>query len=315
MFTLFDLAAPEELGIHQFQDPGLLGESTEKSRGIIYTQKAGFLDLAHVRLAIDWSHYFQEQVQQAMLNFDTHITLSGMDATRYHLKFNYPAQWRAVTPIQKAALINELSLRTGQRLAYTVLTWHEIITWFGYRSTVVIPEGPSAFTYDDMISHVIGLRVAETAARLPSHLTWDQAVTKALDEELRYLGAQSPEETMTAIESVEGVWWHDGAVLRRQIETGLDVGSLRPWLIEDAGRGQITASTTLAIPSMDQIGGMDFGDLVEIELESDITEYDDILSVLPTKMTRVKPDRDFVMIVDKIRDEMIDSFGADVGHP
>src|SRR5205085_1535201 len=65
-WTLYGAANPERLGHHRY-DQGLIPlPPYETDRGLVYTCKAGFLDLAHTRTAIDWTRYFADHVRAAL---------------------------------------------------------------------------------------------------------------------------------------------------------------------------------------------------------------------------------------------------------
>src|SRR5687768_2411742 len=57
MTTLYATADPENLGRHRYGGLPRLFERDEASRGIIYTARGGFLDVAHVRITVDRVRY------------------------------------------------------------------------------------------------------------------------------------------------------------------------------------------------------------------------------------------------------------------
>ena len=164
-FTLYRAVDPDQLGPHRYGRTPRLFRADERESGIIYTTRAGFLDLAHLRLTVDWTRYYARRVRAAMEAHTEQLALPSLDGETFHVTLRYPDDWHNLDDAQRSALADELALRCGQRLAYQMMTWHELITWFGHRRVLLIDESPSAFTYDDGMSHAIGLRVAERALR------------------------------------------------------------------------------------------------------------------------------------------------------
>ena len=68
-------------------------------------------------------------------------------------------------------------------------TWHEMVTWFGYKSTGFITEEPSAFSWEDIYSNLIGIRIGAQAVEDKEH-NYDTAVTLLIKKELENLQIQ-----------------------------------------------------------------------------------------------------------------------------
>src|SRR5262245_17365441 len=159
--------------------------SADEADGIVYTRRAGFIDLAHVRITIDTVRYCTEQIRAAQARGESSVTLMTLEGSAFRV------QWE-----DAGDLHDELSLRLGQRVAYLMMTWHEVLTWFGYRTVSWIDESPSAFTWDDTMSHVIGLEVAGEVLRDgDSGRSFNDAVTVALRAKLKEVGIVAPPET------------------------------------------------------------------------------------------------------------------------
>src|SRR5262249_12707791 len=65
--SLYAAADATDLGMHRYtswwERPF---EEGEGARGIMYTCRAGFLDLAHLRDAVDWTRYLRDHVQRLL---------------------------------------------------------------------------------------------------------------------------------------------------------------------------------------------------------------------------------------------------------
>lgn len=222
---------PDSLGQHQYTHVRFLHgkNGPEVGYGTLYTCRAGFLDLAHLRTTVDWTWYARRRIRASLLHGEWSLRVNGPDLTWWDLEFDQPEAWSAMTEHDRTAWIDQVSLRTGQRLAYLIQTWHEIVTWHGHRSTIIIPEEVSAFTYDDVMAHVVGICVAERAIRSDID-DYEDAVTAALAEELGELEVVDSEAVRRATELVHADWWA-GRMSRRQLDAGLDDGQVVPWLV------------------------------------------------------------------------------------
>jgi hypothetical protein len=313
--TLYAVADPAALGTHRSRDfPPPPFAAIEVNRGIVYTTRGGFLDLAHVRDTIDWTRYSAEHVRSALRKTSAGLELPGMDRTTFHLRFNYPSDWTLLSDAQRETLVDELAIRVGQQLGYLMMTWHEVQTWYGYKSSGLFSESASAFTYDDIVSHVVGAEVAGDAMRvagMKAGTAFDAAVTGVLSERLSAMGALRPAGTREAVARVSGSWWDGGRPLKRQLRVGLTSGVVTPWLVPGLG-DDAAGVPAYAIPRLGEVGGRDFSSFVIIELEPRAWEANRIRAQLPEKPERFCPQHDLPRLLDVIRLEMRAQFGDDV---
>ena len=257
-FTLY-AAADGDLGSHRYGDQPRAGAPREVSRGTIYTCRAGFIDVAHLRESIDRTRHVHEQVVVALAEQSPLLRFEGPDRTDYELAFDYPEQWAALTQDER----DLAALRVAQRSTLIIMTWHEVLTGAGFKTTGIVSERRSAFTYDDMSSHLVGVGVAAQALADPR--PYDQAVTSILDERLAELGVVDRRCLKAATASVEGSWWKGIFALRLQRETGRLRGQLDPFVIEDLDCCPASTPVALAWPP-DDLADIDLDAFVSIEL-------------------------------------------------
>jgi hypothetical protein len=206
-----------------------------ESKGIGYTCDIGFIDLDHVRDGIDRTAYLYSVFLQALRLQQPEVSFASYDgAARYRVHFTRP-----LTTDELYSKTPEIALGLAQRYAFLVLTWHEVLTWFGYRTVFLFPEQVSAFTYEDTVSNLIGTQVAATALTMPD-IPFDQAATRALAQKLDALHLQSRNTTFDAMDKVKDLWWDSHSawpfnhfVLRRDIDIGLNGQPIIPWLVPD----------------------------------------------------------------------------------
>jgi hypothetical protein len=227
-----EIPEPDSLGEHQYAHFRLVNgkEGPEVDHGILYTCRAGFLDLAHLRTTVDWTWYAWRRIRESLTADEWTMRFNGPDLTWWDVSFEPPSGWLNMPPDERQDWIDKVALRTGQRLAYLIQTWHEIATWHGHRISIIVPEEVSAFTYDDVMSHVVGVFVAERAIRSGME-DYDEAVTVALAETLEELGAVDSDAVRRATRLVHEDWWR-GRMAGRNVDVGLDDGHVTPWLVQ-----------------------------------------------------------------------------------
>jgi hypothetical protein len=310
-FTLFELADPDHLGHHAY-DEETAGEP-EQIRGILYTCRGGFIDIAHTRKSADLCKYAAVRIEFALMNDWTALKLKSLEPSVYVLHLNYPPFWKSLSADEKQRLARELSIRLGQRVALVMITWHEVLTWFGYKATIVLPERQSAFTYDDVSSHAIGVMVGGRALRDPDH-DWDTAVTLAINAALRELGVVTPDQAMVAIDKVKDAWWRGFEPLKRQFELGWQQPT-EAWIVRDLPFCHDAQPYRFELPRHDDVMGRDFTGLLRIEIEPNVLESGKIRGVIPGKPPVVDVDKHLPIIMDHMRQWHVERSGEQVLRP
>lgn len=267
-FTFFEPVEPDSLGKHSYA-----GGGSERDRGMIYTCRGGFIDIAHVRKTIDLCKYAQLRFELALLNDWSAFRIQSREPSSYTVHLRYPPYWSALAPAEKQRLARELSIRLGQRMGILMVTWHEVLTWYGYRASALFPEEQSAFTYDDTGAHAFGVTVAGRALRDPRD--WNEAVTDAMNRTLSEMHAKGRRETQLAAERMENVWWRGFEPLKRQVESGLD-RPIDAWLVPQLPFCPGAAPYRYTLPTTDNVLGRDFRGLVRIEIEPNVAQADQI---------------------------------------
>lgn len=210
------------------------GGSLGEDNGILYTCRGGFLDTTHVRDFVDWTAFLYEQLRSHYWT-GRPIELPPQAARAITLR---------TTPRGRPPS-DELLLGIASRVAWEFSVWHEVVTWYGWKSTYVFPEQLSAFSPEDLVSNLLGVRLgADVIRRLKREpkLGYDQAVSRELRRLLRSLHPVSREQTKRALDAVEGEdgWWdrskglpRNDAVPRRYLSLG---PVLTPWPVPRPAR-------------------------------------------------------------------------------
>lgn len=295
---------PNNLGKHSF------GSTLFEKDGIVYTCKAGHIDIIHVRIAADWTRYLTGQTRKCLMKDKAGFSFKFQpDNSMYHVSFEYPDNWKQLTEEQKSKIADEVSISMGKYLSFTAITWHEILTWFGYKCVGFFPEYPSAFSWEDSFSNLLGTHIAEHALADSKH-SYDEAITIALNEELKELGVQPKRTARMASEKVRGKWF-DGQFLylvhmrKRNFDIGLDDGFVTPTLIDGIDGCDCTEPRSDPVPRLDSLAN--YGFAVKLQIEPREWEKDKILKVVyPDANQRkkyVEPSIHFAGILNHIKQE------------
>ena len=297
-FTLFDAPDPDDLGVHAYE-AGPLDIDDEVERGIVYTRRGGFLDIAHVRNSIDMTAYVHARARLAIQRGWDEFAFRGNEPSTYRVQLCYPEDWLQMDADERHALGEELALRIAQRVAFDVMTWHEIITWHGYKSTIIIPENNSAFTYDDVPSHALGVQIAGEAIARGGD--FDQEVTRILAESLEELGVVEKDELKAAMRQVEGQWWDAlGGPKRRLLDIGASDGLIEPWVVD--GHGDDVH--TFRVVQMDDVQGRDFSGFCRVLIDPNVLEGFAVRRVIGEDREYIDPETDFPVLVADIAESL-----------
>ena len=304
-----------------FPDPNALGAHSYAGSdkvGIVYTCRGGHIDLAHLRIAADWTMYLANISFDNLMKNNAEFSFKSKPApSRYCVKITYPANWADMQQSERKRIAGELSLQLGQYFGYIASTWHEIATWFGYKFVVILPEFSSSFSWEDSYSNLLGTRLAIAAMQDPKG--YDQAMTLGIDRELKNLGVQSPEAAKWAGEKVRGQWFSGRVVYmvsmkKRNFDIGLDDGYVTPTLVPGMSRCRQAAPQSYPVPTLDAAGKYGFG--VKLEIRPKIWQAKKILKVAygegAERGKRIEPAVHFPRIMDYIRQDAVNRLGSNV---
>ena len=254
---------PNKLGTHSYQTP------FNERDGIVYTCRGGHIDLAHVRIAADDVRYLYYLTQKNLMAAASEFTFKASEEpSRYHVHLRYPDKWQSLSHYEKNLIAKDISLELSQYFTYTMTTWHEILTWFGYKSTGIFPEFPSAFSWEDNYSNLIGARLGAQAVADQKH-DFDEAMTIVLQKELENLGVRSSDTAWYAAEKMKGKWWNGTAFVvyvemkERNMDTGLIDGFITPTLVPDICKGATPQS--YPVPKLTALTRLGFSMTLEVE--------------------------------------------------
>jgi hypothetical protein len=291
--------AGPELGSHSYY------LSLAEKNGVAYTCRGGHVDTLHVRIAADWTAYLAARTYQHLMSHDAGFTYRmAVDRSWAHVRFSYPADWDRLPEARRRAVAREVALAVGSYLAFTMNTWHEIITWFGYKSVGLPSEFPSAFSWEDSYSNVLGTIVGVRALRDSKH-TYNQAVKIALDEEMQKLGIEPTSVARHVSRMIEHDWYTGKTIVSvdikmRNFDIGLGDGYITPMLIPDVAQCLDARPVSYPVPNLDPLAKHGFA--LSLEIEPHEWERHKPLRIVygDRPGTRIRPETDFPLLMDHI---------------
>jgi hypothetical protein len=182
------VAVLDQLGQHHYMG------SAKEGKGIIYTRKGGFIDLAHLRDQADKTAYFYSLL--------LHCRANGIDSVATGIEgANEVIFLRDLQTLNDADI-----LQMAARISYDLSVWHEIATWYGVSWVPFVSERFSSFSVEDVYSNLVGVVLGISAVE--SDLPFEEAMTVMMKEMLIELGAvESSQETLAAYDLVHSLWW------------------------------------------------------------------------------------------------------------
>jgi len=307
---LTNFLGPEDLGPHSYRP------SIFEKNGIVYTCKAGHIDIAHVRKLIDWTAFLTEKTFVNLMKNKTEFKFKTKTPSIYHVQIVYPAYWKVLSEKQKEITAHNIAIKLGPYFAYSESIWHEILTWFGYKSVGFCPEFPSAFSWEDTFSNVFGTHIAVMALQDDEH-EYNEAVTLALTQELAKLGIQSANTARRAAKQMRGLWF-SGDILfvdikKRNFDIGLENGFITPCITPSLTKYDTTITQSYPVPNLDVLSRYGFS--MRFEIEPKEWEKDKILKIVypeaKTKKKRIEPAVHFAPIMDHIKKEAASKYGKE----
>jgi len=102
---------PNDLGRH------CLDYCRSEKLGLVYTCRAGFIDIGHVREAADRTHYLAQLTYENLMQAETDFSYRVIEPTRYTIALSYPDYWKDLSERGKRAL--------PEKFQYSLVsTWH-----------------------------------------------------------------------------------------------------------------------------------------------------------------------------------------------
>lgn len=291
-FFIYSRSA-DDLGEHSY-----LKSKNEEDRGLIYTCRGGFIDIAHLRTGSDYTAYFVHKIKLAISSGDPILKLKAQG----------PSTIEAT--LQSLDMNEDEIIETAQYMAHYILTWHEFTTWYGWSALKVKnAEKMSGFSYEDIYSHLIGIEVAGKALK-NKVLSYNEAMTIELDKLLNQktgeLGRVSKKQTKIITKSVKGDFYKRLSLftyfLYKQTNIGIDSKELMPLLVEN--------DSVASCSSRDPRASHFFGDesMVSIAITPKIKQAKQILKDSGSPDGKIIIERDYKTLIKVVEKDILDYY-------
>jgi len=289
----------DSLGKHSY-GPGL-----SEHNGLVYTSRGGHIDIAHLRIAADNVRALYYKTREHLLNGDCEFTFKlNVEPSRYYVELQYPEYWSTLSPQFREKIADKLALDLSQYFTYTMTTWHEVLTWFGFKCVFFLPEKSSAFSWEDIYSNLLGTRLGAQALQ-DKRYGFDEAMTILLEEELKGLRIQSRETARQAARQIKEKRFDGGLFLNmtRSMDIGLYDGIVTPVLASGVCVGAEPKS--YPVPSLDIL--KKYGFAMSLEIAPKEFESGKILKVIYPNGggKKIRPAEHLPIVMDYIKKDAV----------
>lgn len=262
----------DSLGKHSY-GPGL-----SENNGLVYTSRGGHIDIAHLRIAADNVKSLYYKTRENIINGNSEFTFKlNVEPSRYHVELQYPQYWPAISEQYREKIADKLAIELSQYFAYTMTTWHEVLTWFGFKCVFFLPEKSSAFSWEDIYSNLLGTRLGAQAVQDKQH-GYNEAMTILLKNELEDLQIQPRSIARQAARQMKEKYFDGRSYfdVTRSMDIGLYDGLVTPVLVP----GVCASSEPKSYPVPTLAALKKYGFTLNLEIEPKEFESGKILRVI-----------------------------------
>lgn len=308
----------------RFADPDRLGKHSYNFNpfevdAIVYTCNGGTIDLTHLRWNADYVKYLTEKTRDTLLKGGKgyHFNVTWEPSTHY-ITFEYPDNWQELPRDQKIRIADEVAFDAGPYITFNATLWHEIITWFGTKFAGFEAEFNSAFSWEDMYSNLLGIRLGIQA--LKSDMPYDQAMKVLIDQEMQILNAVPKKTAIDETEKMRGKWFTGVLHVdtkKRNMDVGYD-GTITPTLIPDVQACPNPEPVVYKVPNLNNLNKQGFK--MTHKIKPSVWEENKIFAVIEDQdpnsdnLKRINVQEHFPVIMEHIIDQAINKHNYDIDH-
>lgn len=203
-YSIKNVLNTEDVNAHVFNDGsasvvGSLFGTSDEVNGLIFTNKGGFIDTAHVRDTADFAFYLYRSLKQREENsYEVNLT---PELRERRIVFENLDQLNSD---------NHDEAKLAALMAFRLAQWHEIAQWFGLVSVGGFKEYPSAFSPEDLYSNMLGALIAYEILKINPEIKQEAFVVLFPDyfrKHLKMLDAQDEDTTIAKLKEIDGIWW------------------------------------------------------------------------------------------------------------
>jgi hypothetical protein len=299
---------PHKLGSHSyFPNP------FEKN-GIVYTCDGGHIDISHVRANADDTRFFVGKIYNTLIENKNKYSFGLAFEQSWHtIEFTYPENWKQLTQDERQKIAREISMEAGAFVTFHATLWHEIMSWFGVRFAIFDPQFNSAFSWEDVYSNILGVKIAIQALNDTEH-DYNKAVTIAINKELDILRVIPRKKAMELTETMRGKWFKGTFVadmIRRNTDIGIDDGFVSPVIIPEACED--AKARPIEVPKLEKMAAHGFS--MTYKIKPVYLEGYKVLKIAhPEKKAKtIEPVMDYPKIIEYINKKAVEKYNYDIG--
>ena len=191
--------------------------------GILYTLRSGTIDPDHIYGWARITKSYYDTVYDCLMH-----KCSNLSKGYFYVSFQYPASWETMPPEDKQQAAHQIALETAQYLAFNDGLWHEVATWYGYRTFPLISDFQSALSWEDLYSDRLGTVVAAQAIDRGGDFNANVSLLTKLELQKRELVDTARAKSITR--TMKNIAYKDDPLAKKILWRNLDIG---------AGDGQI----------------------------------------------------------------------------
>jgi len=285
---------PNHLGTHGY------GFSLSETGGIVYTCRAGHVDLDHIRGNADNTRYLFKKIRKTLSKKGKGFSfnLTGEMST-HRIRFTYPDNWDRQQ--DKDKIIDEIAYSLAPYLSYNATIWHEFQTWFGVHYALFEPEFNSAFSWEDLYSNLVGTELAVEAMKNTDY-SFNEAMTIAIDRKLRELQVRPRSVAIGASDKVRGDWYTGNFIpdtKMRNFDIGLD-GYVTPTVVAGI-KGCSSEPLLLPVPTLDILKGYGFS--MSYQIKPNVLEQGRMYKAAGSK--KIFPEEHFPIMLEYVKKQAL----------
>ena len=300
----------QDLGKHDYSR--FFGENNS----LIYTARAGYIDMGHLRESADRARYLFEVCYENIRTSNGDFSFDVIEPAVYHVTIDYPDNWSQLSDHERNRIARDVAIEMGQHFAHLSTVWHEIVTWYGYASTGLLSEKASSFSWEDSYSDLLGSKLGAMVLREYPH-SYNDGMTQVIARELARLDPQSVETAKKATDTISGKWFSGRypflTMKRRNFDVGLDDGFVTPFRVP--GICADAPELPCEVPGMDALAQNGFN--IRLTMTPKESERKYILKIIDTNGdgTTLQPEKDFPVIIRHIKKLATRESGRNVDKP
>lgn len=186
--------------------------------GILYTLRSGTIDPDHIYGWARKTKSYYDAVYECLVDGRDELSTGYFD-----IRLQYPPSWQAMSVDDKQSAARAIALQTAQYLAFNDGLWHEIATWYGYRTFPLISDFQSALSWEDLYSDRLGTVIAAQAIEKPGDFADNVSLLTAIELKKRDLVDTDRAKSIT--QTMKNIAYQDDPFAKKILWRNMDIGT------------------------------------------------------------------------------------------